>query len=46
MQKLGLSEVGVRQKHIKHILGNIGTVKEIRKLPNGRYVRYFVHFVT
>ena len=24
MQKLGLSEVGVRQKHIKHILGKIG----------------------
>ena len=29
-----LKEVGVRQKHIKHILGKIGTVKEIRKLPN------------
>lgn len=29
-----LKEVGVKQKHIKHILGKIGTVKEIRKLPN------------
>ena len=29
-----IKEVGVRQKHIKHILGKIGTVKEIRKLPN------------
>ena len=26
-----LKEVGVKQKHIKHILGKIGTVKEIRK---------------
>ena len=40
-----LKEVGVRQKHIKHILGKIGTVKEIRKLPNtdDMYV-YFIHF--
>lgn len=30
-----LKEVGVRQKHIKHILGKIGTVKEIRKRIHG-----------
>lgn len=40
-----LKEVGVRQKHIKHILGKIGTVKEIRKLPNtDDMYAYFVHF--
>lgn len=40
-----LKEVGVRQKHIKHILGKIGTVKEIRKLPNTEDMyAYFVHF--
>lgn len=40
-----LKEVGVKQKHIKHILGKIGTVKEIRKLPNTEDIyAYFVHF--
>ena len=40
-----LKEVGVRQKHIKHILGKIGMVKEIRKLPNtDDMYAYFVHF--
>ena len=29
-----LKEVGVKQKHIKHILGKIGTVKEVRTLPD------------
>lgn len=39
-----LKEVGVRQKHIKHILGKIGTVKEVRKLPDMEMYGYFVHF--
>ena len=30
-----LKEVGVKQKHIKHILGKIGTVKEVRNIPDG-----------
>lgn len=39
-----LKEVGVKQKHIKHILGKIGTVKEIRTLPDMDILAYFVHF--
>lgn len=39
-----LKEVGVMQKHIKHILGKIGTVKEIRMLPDMDILAYFVHF--
>jgi len=39
-----LKEVGVKQKHIKHILGKIGTVKEIRTLPDMDIPAYFVHF--
>ena len=43
--KYRLEEVGVKQKHIKHILGKIGTVKEVRKLPNTEDMyAYFVHF--
>lgn len=39
-----LKEVGVKQKHIKHILGKIGTVKEVRILPDMDLPVYFVHF--
>ena len=39
-----LKEVGIKQKHIKHILGKVGTVKEIRKLPNMDIQAYFVSF--
>lgn len=39
-----LKEVGVKQKHIKHILGKIGTVKEVRMLPDMEIPAYFVHF--
>lgn len=39
-----LKEVGVKQKHIKHILGKIGTVKEVRTLPDMDIPAYFVHF--
>lgn len=39
-----LKEVGVKQKYIKHILGKIGTVKEIRTLPDMDILAYFVHF--
>ena len=39
-----LKEVGVKQKHIKHILGKIGTVKEVRKPPDMDMLAYFVHF--
>lgn len=39
-----LKEVGVKQKHIKHILGKIGTVKEVRTLPDMEIPAYFVHF--
>lgn len=39
-----LKEVGVLQKHIKHILGKIGTVKEVRTLPDMDLKAYFVHF--
>lgn len=39
-----LKEVGVKQKHIKHILGKIGTVKEVRTLPEMDLLAYFVHF--
>lgn len=39
-----LKEVGVKQKHIKHILGKIGTVKEVRTLPDMEIPSYFVHF--
>lgn len=39
-----LKEVGVKQKHIKHILGKIGTVKEVRTLPDMDMPAYFVHF--
>lgn len=39
-----LKEVGVRQKLLS-ISGKIGTVKEIRKLPNTEDMyAYFVHF--
>ncbi len=38
-----LKEVGVKQKHIKHILGKIGTVKEVRTLPDMEIPAYFVH---
>lgn len=36
--------MGVKQKHIKHILGKIGTVKEVRTLPDMDIPAYFVHF--
>jgi hypothetical protein len=36
--------VGVKQKHIKHILGKIGTVKEVRNIPDMEILAYFVHF--
>lgn len=39
-----LKEVGVKQKHIKHILGKIGTVKEVRNIPDMEILAYFVHF--
>lgn len=39
-----LKEVGVKKKHIKHILGKIGTVKEVRKIPNMDMTAYFIHF--
>lgn len=39
-----LKEVGVKQKHIKHIMGKIGTVKEVRTLPDMDIPAYFVHF--
>ena len=39
-----LKEVGVRQKHIKHILGKIGTVKEVRNIPDMEILAYYVHF--
>lgn len=39
-----LKEAGVKQKHIKHIMGKIGTVKEIRTLPDMDILAYFVHF--
>ena len=39
-----LKEVGVKQKHIKHILGKIGTVKEVRNIPDMEILAYYVHF--
>lgn len=39
-----LKEVGVKQKHIKHILGKIGTVKEVRNIPDMEILAYFVLF--
>lgn len=39
-----LKEVGIKQKHIKHILGKTGTVKEVRKSPDMDILFYFVHF--
>ena len=36
-----LKEVGVKQKHIKHILGKIGTVKEVRNIPDMEILAYF-----
>ena len=39
-----IKEVGVKQKHIKHILGKIGTVKEVRNIPDMEILAYFVHF--
>ncbi len=39
-----LKEVGVKQKHIKHILAKIGTVKEVRNIPDMEILAYFVHF--
>ena len=39
-----LKEVGVKQNHIKHILGKIGTIKEVRTLPDMDIPAYFVHF--
>ena len=34
----------VKQKHIKHILGKIGTVKEVRNIPDMEILAYYVHF--
>ena len=39
-----LKEIGIKQKHIKHILGKIGIVKEIKPLPDMDELAYFIHF--
>lgn len=39
-----LKEVGVIQKHIKHIQGKTGIVKEVRIMPDMDIPVYFVHF--
>ena len=42
--EIRLKEVGVKQKHIKHILGKIGIVKEVRKIQDMDIMAYFIHF--
>lgn len=39
-----LKGIGIKQKHIKHIVGQVGTVKEIKPLPNAEGLAYFIHF--
>lgn len=39
-----LKEIGIKQKHIKHILGKVGIVKEIKPLPDLDELAYFIHF--
>ena len=39
-----LKGIVIKQKHIKHIVGQIGTVKEIKQLPNAEDLAYFIHF--
>ena len=39
-----LKEVGIKQKHIKHILGKTGTIKEVSTLPDIDIPVYYIHF--